>query len=170
MAKHVHANNSLQDSRHFSGKASNSPTHQALSRTSPQICLYLCDRLTFVCPWGSKEEFVQLMKKSLMAEQLYAEGVGPNQKIDDTWIHLGWWLSLFWSHKSKWISDSTGSQNIHQAVLDVLGFSLLFLHWLQTVRISPLRARKTQKICMKPFWFTNRFVAWLWAPWFQNVW
>lgn len=31
---------------------------------------------------GSKEEFVQLMKKSLMAEQLFAEGVGPNQKIE----------------------------------------------------------------------------------------
>ena len=31
----------------------------------------------------SKEEFVQLMKKSLMAEQLYAEGVGPSQKIED---------------------------------------------------------------------------------------
>lgn len=32
---------------------------------------------------GTKEEFVQLMKKSLMAEQLFAEGVGPSQKIDD---------------------------------------------------------------------------------------
>ena len=32
---------------------------------------------------GSKEEFVQLMHKSLMAEQLFAEGVGPNQKIEE---------------------------------------------------------------------------------------
>jgi hypothetical protein len=32
---------------------------------------------------GSKDEFVQLMKKSLMAEQLFAEGVGPNQKIEE---------------------------------------------------------------------------------------
>ena len=32
---------------------------------------------------GSKDEFVQLMKKSLMAEQLFADGVGPTQTIEE---------------------------------------------------------------------------------------
>ena len=125
MAKHVDANNSLQDLKHFSGKASNSPTHQALSRTSPQIRLLQIpyERLNFVCR-GSQEEFVQLMKKSLMAEQLYAEGVGPSQKIEDIWIHLGWWLGLIWSHESNEIFNFTWSQNIYRAVSDVWGFSL----------------------------------------------
>lgn len=76
------------------------PTHQALSRTSTQIRLLQIpyERLNFVCR-GSKEEFVQLMKKSLMAEQLYAEGVGPSQKIED--IGCIWDDGWVWSDPTR---------------------------------------------------------------------
>ena len=59
------------------------------------------------------------MKKSLMAEQLFAEGVGPSQKIDDipiAGVQAAWHMTYVQGARSKDAEDLYEALLIHQQI------------------------------------------------------